>query len=61
MISDSEIKPELGKKMISSSRAEKDLEVKYMHTQVRLQLQPKLRHIWDSDMSGRPVRSGLFL
>lgn len=47
--------------MISSSRAEKDLEVKYMHTQVRLQLQPKLRHIWDSDMSGRPVRSGLFL
>lgn len=35
-VSDSEIKPEFGGEMILLSSAEKDLEVKYIHTQGRI-------------------------
>lgn len=48
VISDSEIRSEFGEKMVSSSSAKKTWR---SNTQVRLQLQPMLHHIWDSDMS----------
>ena len=57
VISDSEIRSEFGEKMVSSLSIKK---IWRSNTQVRLQLQPMLHHIWDSDMSLRPVRCDLF-
>ena len=57
VISDSEIRSEFGDKMVSSSSIKKMWR---SNTQVRLQFQPMLHHIWDSEMSLRPVRCGLF-
>ena len=48
VISDSEIRSEFGEKMVSSLTAKK---IWRSNTQIRLQLQPMIHHIWDSDMS----------